>query len=136
MSMQAFVSLGRLNKFLTDAEIDTTAVERVESGGAEEPVAVKVQAGVFAWDVPAGEETRDKVNSQAQVRHGAAETNGQGNGAELVTVLRGIDVEVRRGELTAVVGTVGSGKSSLLSCIMGEMHKVSGKVSVLTLVAF
>ncbi|XP_039819900.1 ABC transporter C family member 4-like [Panicum virgatum] len=130
MSMQAFVSLGRLNKFLTDAEIDTTAVERVESGGAEEPVAVKVQAGVFAWDVPAGEETRDKVNSQAQVRHGAAETNGQGNGADLVTVLRGIDVEVRRGELTAVVGTVGSGKSSLLSCIMGEMHKVSGKVSI------
>jgi ATP-binding cassette subfamily C (CFTR/MRP) protein 1 len=37
-------------------------------------------------------------------------------------------MEVRKGELVAVVGTVGSGKSSLLSCIMGEMHKVSGKV--------
>ncbi|KAF8666092.1 hypothetical protein HU200_053802 [Digitaria exilis] len=104
MSMQAFVSLDRLNKFLTDAEIDPTAVERVDSGGgAEDTVAVKVQGGVFAWDVPAGEEKR---------------------------VLRGIDVEVRRGELSAVVGTVGSGKSSLLSCIMGEMHKVSGKVSI------
>ncbi|KAK1677422.1 hypothetical protein QYE76_038270 [Lolium multiflorum] len=33
-------------------------------------------------------------------------------------------MEVRKGELVAVVGTVGSGKSSLLSCIMGEMHKV------------
>ncbi|KAK1677417.1 hypothetical protein QYE76_038265 [Lolium multiflorum] len=32
-------------------------------------------------------------------------------------------MEVRKGELVAVVGTVGSGKSSLLSCIMGEMHK-------------
>ncbi|TKW03487.1 hypothetical protein SEVIR_7G027800v4 [Setaria viridis] len=128
MSMQAFVSLGRLNKFLTDAEIDTTAVERVESGGAEDtPVAVEVRGGVFAWDVPASEEMR---SSDSQARLGVEE-NGQGNGsAELVTVLKGIDVEVRRGELTAVVGTVGSGKSSLLSCIMGEMHKVSGKVSI------
>jgi ATP-binding cassette subfamily C (CFTR/MRP) protein 1 len=126
MSMQAFVSLGRLNKFLTDAEIDTTAVVRVESGGAA--AAVEVKGGVFAWDVPASEEKR---GDDRQARHGAAE-NGQENGSELVTVLKGIDVEVRRGELTAVVGTVGSGKSSLLSCIMGEMHKVSGKVSVLT----
>jgi ABC-type branched-subunit amino acid transport system ATPase component len=48
------------------------------------------------------------------------------------TVLKGIDVEVRKGELVAVVGMVGSGKSSLLSCIMGEMHKLSGKVSAPT----
>ncbi|OEL34624.1 ABC transporter C family member 4 [Dichanthelium oligosanthes] len=126
MSMQAFVSLGRLNKFLMDAEIDTTAVERVEGGAAEGTVAVKVQGGVFAWDVPAGEETS---GSNSQPHHGVAET-GQENGSELVTVLKGIDVEVRRGELTAVVGMVGSGKSSLLSCVMGEMHKVSGKVSI------
>jgi ABC-type transport system involved in cytochrome bd biosynthesis fused ATPase/permease subunit len=47
----------------------------------------------------------------------------------LETVLKDIIMEVRRGELVAVVGTVGSGKSSLLSCIMGEMEKVSGMVS-------
>jgi ATP-binding cassette subfamily C (CFTR/MRP) protein 1 len=129
MSMQAFVSLDRLNKFLTDAEIDTAAVERIEGGGAEDTVAVKVQGGVFAWDVPADEEM--KGNNNRRPRHDVAE-NGQGSGAELVTVLRGIDVEVRRGEITAVVGTVGSGKSSLLSCIMGEMHKLSGRVSVWT----
>ncbi|CAD6264199.1 unnamed protein product [Miscanthus lutarioriparius] len=123
MSMQAFVSLDRLNKFLTDAEIDTAAVERIEGGGTEDTVAVKVQGGVFAWDVPADEEM--KGNNNRRPHHDVAE-NGQGNGAELVTVLRGIDVEVRRGEITAVVGTVGSGKSSLLSCIMGEMHKLSG----------
>ncbi|CAN6270976.1 unnamed protein product [Urochloa humidicola] len=127
MSMQAFVSLDRLNKFLTDSEIDTTAVERVETDGAtEDAVAVEVRGGVFAWDVPESEEAR---GNNGQAGNGIAE-NGQGNGSELVTVLKGIDVEVRRGDLTAVVGTVGSGKSSLLSCIMGEMHKVSGKVSI------
>ncbi|KAI4310612.1 hypothetical protein MLD38_035578 [Melastoma candidum] len=30
----------------------------------------------------------------------------------------------------AICGTVGSGKSSLLSCILGEMKKVSGQVKV------
>ncbi|GJN12103.1 hypothetical protein PR202_ga30352 [Eleusine coracana subsp. coracana] len=95
-SMQALVSLGRLNKFLTDAEIDDAAVERIQQGD----VAVKVEGGVFAWD------------------------------REEEPVLKGVDVEVRKGQLAAVVGTVGSGKSSLLSCIMGEMHKISGKVSV------
>lgn len=34
------------------------------------------------------------------------------------------------GELVAVVGTVGSGKSSLLGCVLGEMRKVSGTVTV------
>uniref|UniRef100_A0A453M826 ABC transporter domain-containing protein n=1 Tax=Aegilops tauschii subsp. strangulata TaxID=200361 RepID=A0A453M826_AEGTS len=45
-------------------------------------------------------------------------------------VLRGIDLEIRSGKLAAVVGMVGSGKSSLLGCILGEMRKVSGKVKV------
>jgi len=51
-----------------------------------------------------------KGNNNKRPRHDVAE-NGQGNGAELVTVLRGIDVEVRRSEITAMVGTVGSGAS-------------------------
>uniref|UniRef100_A0A2N9G8D3 ABC-type xenobiotic transporter n=1 Tax=Fagus sylvatica TaxID=28930 RepID=A0A2N9G8D3_FAGSY len=41
-----------------------------------------------------------------------------------------IAVEINKGELTAIVGTVGSGKSSLLASILGEMHKMTGKVRV------
>jgi ABC-type lipoprotein export system ATPase subunit len=37
----------------------------------------------------------------------------------LEIVLKGINMEVHRGELAAVVGTVGSGKSSMLSRIIG-----------------
>jgi len=42
--------------------------------------------------------------------------------------LRDIDFEVKKGALVAVVGTVGSGKSSLLACILGEMPKLEGEV--------
>ncbi|CAB4291767.1 unnamed protein product [Prunus armeniaca] len=37
--------------------------------------------------------------------------------------LKHINLNVNKGELTAIVGTVGSGKSSLLALILGEMHK-------------
>ncbi|KAI4370857.1 hypothetical protein MLD38_019158 [Melastoma candidum] len=44
--------------------------------------------------------------------------------------LENINLKVRRGMKVAICGTVGSGKSSLLSCILGEMKKVSGEVKV------
>uniref|UniRef100_A0AAQ5ZDG4 ABC-type glutathione-S-conjugate transporter n=1 Tax=Amphiprion ocellaris TaxID=80972 RepID=A0AAQ5ZDG4_AMPOC len=47
-----------------------------------------------------------------------------------------IDVRVPRGSLVAVVGHVGSGKSSLLSAMLGETEKRSGQVSVKGSVAY
>ncbi|XP_038067062.1 ATP-binding cassette sub-family C member 8-like isoform X2 [Patiria miniata] len=42
--------------------------------------------------------------------------------------LKNIDLDIPVGKLTMVVGQVGSGKSSLLSAILGEMTTVSGRV--------
>ena len=41
-----------------------------------------------------------------------------------------LDLSVPRGSLVAVVGEVGSGKSSLISAILGEMTRISGKRGV------
>ena len=43
--------------------------------------------------------------------------------------LSGIQMKVERGMRVAVCGMVGSGKSSFLSCILGEIPKISGEVS-------
>lgn len=56
---------------------------------------------------------------------------------ELEPVLQDINLDIKRGDLIAVVGQVGSGKSSLLSSMIGELEKaeintminVVGKVS-------
>ncbi|XP_035829879.1 multidrug resistance-associated protein 1 [Aplysia californica] len=69
--------------------------------------AVKVEKGTFTWD-------KDLA----------------------VPTLRNISLEVKPGSLVAVVGSVGSGKSSLLSAIMGEMNKVSGSVTVKSSMAY
>ncbi|XVF03647.1 hypothetical protein REPUB_Repub05bG0011100 [Reevesia pubescens] len=44
--------------------------------------------------------------------------------------LNDINLKVRRGMRVAVCGTVGSGKSSLLSCILGELPKISGTLKL------
>ncbi|XP_057844823.2 putative ABC transporter C family member 15 isoform X3 [Cryptomeria japonica] len=63
--------------------------------------AIEIQEGVFSWDP-----------------------------AVPTPTIRGLDVHIKRGMKVAVCGTVGSGKSSFLSCILGEIPKISGVVKI------
>nr|XP_043637374.1 ABC transporter C family member 14-like [Erigeron canadensis]XP_043637375.1 ABC transporter C family member 14-like [Erigeron canadensis] len=99
---QAMISLGRLDEFMTSKELEEGSVERGEFGDSETMTAVKVQDGSFSWhDDPS-----------------------EGD------LIKNLNFEIKKGELAAIVGTVGSGKSSLLASIIGEMNKISGKVKV------
>lgn len=50
--------------------------------------------------------------------------------------LRDINIKVDKGKLVAVVGTVGSGKSSIVSAFLGEMERVSGVVNTNGTIAY
>ncbi|XP_053207952.1 ATP-binding cassette sub-family C member 3-like isoform X2 [Panonychus citri] len=45
-------------------------------------------------------------------------------------VLRDIDCSIPKGSLVAIVGPIGSGKSSLLSALLGDLFKISGEVNL------
>ncbi|RWR73445.1 ABC transporter C family member 3-like protein isoform X1 [Cinnamomum micranthum f. kanehirae] len=64
-------------------------------------VAIEISNGNFSWDISSANPTLKDINFQ---------------------VLHGMRV--------AVCGTVGSGKSSLLSCILGEVPKISGTITL------
>ncbi|WKY16856.1 hypothetical protein Q1695_001460 [Nippostrongylus brasiliensis] len=69
--------------------------------------ALKIENATFAWEQSEGDET-----------------------------LKNITMSVGRGQLVAIVGKVGAGKSSLLQAILGEMNKISGSVNVSGSVAY
>jgi len=95
---QARVSLNRLWLFLQEPELPTDAVERVCES---HDVAIEVENGVFNWN--AGDEHSPPT-------------------------LQKVNVQIRKGAHVAVCGQVGSGKSSLLACMLGEIPKLEGRV--------
>ena len=54
-----------------------------------------------------------------------------GTGDNRALVLRGVDFDVRFGEMTLLVGPSGSGKTTLLSVIAGLLDATGGEISVL-----
>ena len=43
--------------------------------------------------------------------------------------MQNVSLTIPRGQLVAVVGTIGSGKSSLLQGLIGEMRRTAGSVT-------
>jgi putative ABC transport system ATP-binding protein len=57
-------------------------------------------------------------------------TRRYGEGPTAVDALRGVDLDVARGKLTAVMGPSGSGKSTLMHILAGLDRPTSGNVSI------
>lgn len=55
---------------------------------------------------------------------------------EAEPLLKNISLDIKPGQLVAVVGAVGSGKSSLISALLGEMHGTKGFVNIQGSLAF
>ncbi|XP_068597286.1 ATP-binding cassette sub-family C member 2 [Brachionichthys hirsutus] len=51
-------------------------------------------------------------------------------------LLKNVSLDIKPGRLVAVVGAVGSGKSSLISALLGEMHRTKGFVHIKDSLAF
>lgn len=57
-------------------------------------------------------------------------TDGVFSWGEEIPTLRNINLPVKKGNLSAVVGPVGCGKTSLISALLGEMEKIRGSVNI------
>ncbi|KAL3972078.1 ATP-binding cassette, subfamily C (CFTR/MRP), member 2 [Sarotherodon galilaeus] len=51
-------------------------------------------------------------------------------------LLKNVNLDIEPGRLVAVVGAVGSGKSSLMSALLGEMHSTKGFINIRGSLAF
>uniref|UniRef100_UPI0037E8D390 ATP-binding cassette sub-family C member 2 n=1 Tax=Semicossyphus pulcher TaxID=241346 RepID=UPI0037E8D390 len=55
---------------------------------------------------------------------------------EIEPLLKNVSLDIKPGRLVAVVGAVGSGKSSLISALLGEMHSTKGFINIQGSLAF
>lgn len=87
--------------------------------------AVVVENGEFTWDSPPpAEKSKKKSGSKRQsvvAPVASAET-------QKVFGMKDVNLTIPMGQLTAIVGPVGMGKTSLLEAMIGEMRKISGTV--------
>ncbi len=64
------------------------------------------------------------------IAHARGLVKTYGRGETVVHALAGVDVDVARGELTAIMGPSGSGKSTLMHCLAGLDSPTAGQVVV------
>ncbi|KAJ9073003.1 hypothetical protein DSO57_1021223 [Entomophthora muscae] len=96
----ATVSVQRITKYLLLPEVShETNAEKAQPG-----IVISVKAADFMWAAPDASVDRSAL------------------------VLENISLDLRMGEVVAVVGSVGSGKSSLCMALLGELYNSAGSM--------
>ncbi|QUC18541.1 uncharacterized protein UV8b_02782 [Ustilaginoidea virens] len=139
----AWSSMKRIENFLLQEEQEEPAIYREEGEHAVEMIDAQ-----FTWEKTAAQDAdkgalagpgkhkkpaKGAVQSKPTKSQDASRDSGEDSASTLVDEpepfkLQGLNFQVGRNELVAVIGTVGSGKSSLLAALAGDMRKTSGYV--------
>jgi ABC-type multidrug transport system fused ATPase/permease subunit len=132
-SASALVSTRRLEKFLLAEEISGSNTEVIRQMPEDPSVpVVEIKDGVFAW-VPVSHEVESKAEEKKNAAPEVMDTPIEDEATakkDSGPTLTDINLELKQGELAAIVGRVGQGKSSLLNAIIGDMYKHQGSVRV------
>ncbi|KAH0556252.1 hypothetical protein GP486_005824 [Trichoglossum hirsutum] len=132
--IDAWSSVNRIQEYLSAEEIKDETIWDYEGRNA-----VELKDASFTWErtsVPdAPEETRSSHDQKAEMNDEfpVPETGDRTVGSPLLAdqepfKLNDLDISIGRKELIAVIGGVGSGKSSLLAALAGDMRMTDGEM--------
>jgi ATP-binding cassette subfamily C (CFTR/MRP) protein 1 len=144
--IDANASVKRIQEFLLAEEAEETATWDYDAKDA-----VVIKNADFTWErhptqdnedapVKAGvlgkNAAKDKNEKRASVQSNK-DTSGTATPSDITAVeeeqpfqIKDIDLTFGRNELVAIIGSVGSGKSSLLAALAGDMRKTNGEVVI------
>ena len=143
--VDAWSSLGRIQDFLIAEEQSDDFIWDYEGKKA-----ISIEQANFTWERTVSQDPDKQHNVQLNKKQIKAAKdadkaaskpnkqerlhNGEDSSSTLTQVepfkLRDIDITVGRHELVAVIGGVGSGKSSLLAALAGDMRRTNGTVTM------
>ncbi|KAG1895056.1 uncharacterized protein F5891DRAFT_1254085 [Suillus fuscotomentosus] len=78
----------------------------------------------------------EALNALVKVQKSSLDVGDEWNRQDTSAALEDINLTVHKGELVGVLGSVGSGKSSLLSAIIGDVRKTEDEVALFGNVAY
>lgn len=106
---EADVALGRISDFLNEDEVDQNLLSITED---DDGTGLKLELISFLWSkAPDG---CDRISEEMDY-------------PTLKYALKDINIDARKGDFVCVVGKVGSGKSSLLSSIIGQLDAIDAR---------
>lgn len=108
------ISLARISKYLNAQEIQNYVFKE---SNINTSVAIEISNGIFSWKNQPKKTTNEPINNMQNSLHN-------------------ISMSIKQGQLIGVVGSVGSGKSMLLSSMLGELSLINGSVKVNGRVAY
>ncbi|KAF9194091.1 hypothetical protein BGZ51_001070 [Haplosporangium sp. Z 767] len=137
----AWVSTKRIEKFLLS--LDSQPLPPIDK---DHKYALSIQHADFYWDqmpstdastsslstssssssVSENDTPGDSINEEQQPLLSGQDSNDAK--IEIKTSLRDINLDISRGSLVAIVGAVGSGKSSILQAMIGNMMMSQGEI--------
>ncbi|KAJ4324230.1 ATP-binding cassette glutathione S-conjugate transporter ycf1 [Neodidymelliopsis sp. IMI 364377] len=97
--VEASVAVSRITDYLTADELQADAVRREPAVEENGDESVRIRDASFTWDKNAENRTLEEINFTAH-----------------------------KGDLACIVGRVGSGKSSMLQAVLGDLWKIKGEV--------
>lgn len=146
----------RIQRYLLSEELDDSEIERHETlpektSDSAPPAVIQIQNATFAWDKEGPEVETDK-QMKAREKKEAKKHKQQVKEAlesglpapspptpvdrNYSATLTNINLSVSMGHLTAIVGRVGQGKTSLFNAMIGDMYKRQGSVKIYGRIAY
>lgn len=130
----AMSSMTRIQEFLISEEREEEAIYKPDA-----PHAVEMRNASFTWErtrtqdnegtspgsAPVSGRAREKPESS---KADSSEDSSTITEAQEPFKLRDLNFAIGRNELVAIIGTVGSGKTSLLAALAGDMRQTGGEV--------
>lgn len=137
-----FVSMKRIGDYLADEEANHEAIPNVKGSTSGREIKFDPPTTSDSSDSANGTTAYASVtstpaeysNSAIWVRDGNFSWTKESNVTN--ATLQDINLAIKKGSLVAIVGTVGSGKSSLLSALLNDMVKLTGSGEVKGSVAY
>jgi len=113
--LNAKVALDRIQNFLAADDIDTSYIKHSQITHPD--IALKLTNGTFSWlDDEAKPKDDSPKKAPVDLENGSA-----GIKKKTEPILKDLNIEIKTGSFVAILGDVGSGKSSLFHALFGEM---------------